>query len=56
MVDYCKIVGVEGEKCQKLREFLKDSCKPSKPKEPTLWKGRDLIAEWKEMYKRLTGG
>jgi hypothetical protein len=57
LVDYCKIVGVEGEKCEKVLEFIQDACPqaPSEP-EPVLWKGRDMRQEWQDLYKKLTGG
>jgi hypothetical protein len=57
MVDYCKILDLKGEKCERLLDFLNNVCSiPSEEPEPELWKGRDLRAEWKELYKRLTGG
>lgn len=57
LVNYCKVLGLKDEKCEKLLDFLRTACSESSGgEEPVLWKGRDLRAEWKEMYKRLTGG
>jgi hypothetical protein len=57
MVNYCKILDLEGEKCDKLNDFLRNACNVSSAEpEPELWKGRDLRAEWKELYKKITGG
>jgi len=57
LVNPCKILELDEEKCEILKDFLRKACgTPSGEAEPELWKGRDLNAEWKELYKRISGG